>query len=137
MENTLIQIWQNIIEGDEKSWVLFENGTCVILMKPEAELAAQALQLMREYGSVHGGSPAGDFSIIKLRNDPGWAVTSHHPDMLTYVSPGEIEESENSDLRIGLLGRSKRDQDAKELQIIHVEDNRAAASNNSFNRTRK
>jgi hypothetical protein len=50
-------------------------------------------------------------------------VTGHHPDILTYVSPDEVAE-QNNDLVIGLLGRSKRDQDAAELMIIHVEDNR-------------
>ncbi|HEX2490985.1 MAG TPA: hypothetical protein VHR27_16365 [Blastocatellia bacterium] len=28
------------------------------------------------------------------------------------------------DLVVGLIGRSKRDQDATELEVIHVEDNR-------------
>jgi hypothetical protein len=29
-----------------------------------------------------------------------------------------------SDVNVGLLGRAKRDQDAQELEIIHVEDRR-------------
>jgi hypothetical protein len=76
---------------------------------------------MKTHGPVHAGSPAGDFSVINLDDDPGWVVTSHHPDILTYVSPDEAAEQSN-DLVIGLLGRSKRDMDAAELMIIHVED---------------
>ena len=81
------------------------------------------MELMKTYGPVHAGTPAGDFSIITLDEEPGWVVTSHHPDILTYVSPDEVDEQSN-DLVIGLLGRSKRDLDAAELMVIHVEDNR-------------
>lgn len=59
MPQTLVDIWREIIVGDEKSWVLFENGTCVILMEPGADLAAQATQIIREWGPVHAGSPSG------------------------------------------------------------------------------
>ena len=62
------------------------------------------------------GSPAGDFSVITLDKHPGWVVTSHHPDILNYVRPDEVDEG-SSDVAIGLLGRSKRDRDAKELSV--------------------
>lgn len=122
--NPLIEVWRSIIVGDEKSWVLFKNGTCVILMEPEADLSAQALALMKEWGPVHAGSSAGDFGTVDLTNAPGWVVTSHHNDILTYVAPDEIGEPGPTDLVVGLLGREKRDQDARELEIIHVEDRR-------------
>ncbi|WP_157436276.1 hypothetical protein [Actinospica robiniae] len=57
----LIEKWRSIIIGDQKSWVLFANGTCVILMQPEGDLADQATELVREYGPVAAGGPAGDF----------------------------------------------------------------------------
>ena len=123
MFDSLIETWRRIIIGEYKSWALFGNGTCVILMQPEADLRRQALEMMKTYGPVHAGAPAGDFSVITLDDDPGWVVTSHHPDILTYVSPDEVAE-ESNDLVIGLLGRSKRDLDASELMVIHVEDNR-------------
>ena len=122
--NPLIEIWRSVIVGDDKSWVLFKNGTCVILMEPEADLAAQAIELMKEWGPVHAGCSAGDFSTIDLTDVPGWVVTSHHNDILTYVGPEEVAEAEPSDLVVGLLGRAKRDQDAHELEVIHVEDKR-------------
>ena len=37
---------------------------------------AQATALMREWGPVHAGSPAGDFNVIELPDDLGWAVTA-------------------------------------------------------------
>lgn len=124
MSDELITTWKRIILGEEKSWVLFEHGTCIILMNPGDDLAKEATELMREYGPAHAGSPAGDFSVIHLSESPGWVVTCHHPDILTYVSPEEVMSNEPSDLTIGLLGRSKRDEDAEGLRIIHVEDMR-------------
>src|SRR5262245_30157325 len=114
MPSELIQIFRKIIAGDKKSWVLFENATCVILVNPQSNLVEQATDLMKEH-PVLVGSYLGDFGTIKLINDPGWAVTCHHPDILTYVSPDEIGPGPGSDFGIGLLGRSKRDRDAKEL----------------------
>jgi hypothetical protein len=52
-------------------------------------------------------------------------VTSHHNDIMTYVDPDEIGQPDPGDLFVGLFGREKRDQDAQELEIIHIEDNRA------------
>lgn len=78
---------------------------------------------MREWGPVHVGSPAGDFNVISLPDGLGWVVTCHHNDILTYVSPDEME-GEPGDLLVGLYGRSKRHQDSQDLQVIHIEDNR-------------
>ena len=121
----LVQTWRRIIVGDHKSWVLFAHGTCVVLLDPADDLADQAVGIMREYGPVHVGSPAGDFGTIDLDAAPGWAVTGHHPDVLTYVAPEEVSEPDN-DLVVGLTGRAKRDLDGRELTVVHVEDRRAA-----------
>jgi hypothetical protein len=123
----LVDVWRSIIRGDEKSWVLFENGTCVVLMEPQGDLAAQATALLREWGPVHAGSSFGDFSTIELEGDKGWVVTCHHNDILTYVGPDEVAPEAASDLGVGLLGRSKRGQDAEEPRVIHVEDRRGRA----------
>ncbi|MEU5877455.1 hypothetical protein [Spirillospora sp. NPDC047279] len=120
----MVEVWRQIILGEQKSWVLFENGTCVILMEPEGDLAAQATEILREYGPVHVGSPAADFGTIDLEAAPGWVVYGHHDDVLNYVSPDEIGSPE--DVVIGLLGRSKRDRDGHGLTIVHVEDKRPA-----------
>jgi hypothetical protein len=119
--NTLVEIWRQIILGSGKSWVAFAHGTCVILMEPKEDLATQAVDLLREWGPVHVGTPAGDFNTITLPHQRGWVVTCHHSDILTYVGPDEVEGEPNA-LIVGLIGRSKRDQDAQQLQVIHVED---------------
>jgi hypothetical protein len=124
MEGTqLIEVWQNTVNDPDKSWVLFDNGTCVILLQPQDDLIAQASALLREFGPVHAGSSFGDFSTITLDNGSGWVVTSHHPDILTFVGTHEVSP-ESADWVVGLLGRSKRGQDAEELQVLHVEDKR-------------
>ena len=61
--------------------------------------------------------------MITLDEHLGWVVTSHHPDILNYVGPGEVDEG-STDVVIGLLGRSKRDRDAKGLRVVHVVDKR-------------
>lgn len=126
--SSLIATWRRIIVGDQKSWALFENGTCVILMQPEDDLAAQAIALLKEWGPVHAGTPAGDFNVVHLSGYPGWVVTCHHPDILCYVSPEEIADPGQGDLMVGLLGRGKRDRDAMELQVVHVENQRAKSA---------
>ena len=41
------------------------------------------------------------------------------------VGPEEVEQPNPDDVVVGLIGRGKRDQDARELAIIHVEDKRS------------
>lgn len=119
----LVEAWRAIINGPGKSWALFENGTCVILMEPEADLAAQATAILREYGPVHAGTSFGDFSTITLEDGGGWVVTCHHNDILTFVGPEEAGP-DAADVVVGLLGRCKRGQDAEQLRVLHVEDKR-------------
>jgi hypothetical protein len=119
------EIWRKIIIGSEKTWVVFEQGTCVILMKPENNIAKQALTILTLAGPVHPGSSAGDFGVTKLTAAPGWVVSGEHPDILNYVSPEDFTQQEPDLIRIGVLGRSRREQDAKGLKIIRVEDHRS------------
>lgn len=115
----LIDTWRSILLNPESSWALFEHGTCVVLVEPQPDLTEQALEIMREYGPVGAGSSAGDFSVIHLSDAPGWVVTSHHPDVLTYVGQEDLEP-DASDIAIGLLGRARRAEDADSLKVIHV-----------------
>ena len=121
MTEKLIDIWQKIIVGDQKSWVLFKNGTVVIFSDAQANLREKAIEIMKEYGPVRAATSSGDFSVIDLITAEGWTVTCHHPDILTYVSPEEMQLN-LEDWIIGLFGRSKRNTDALELEIIHIED---------------
>ncbi|RKW31095.1 MAG: hypothetical protein D8B42_04610 [Kingella sp. (in: b-proteobacteria)] len=117
-----IAAWRSCIQGENKSWVLFEQGTCVILMQPETDLAAQAVALLREFGAVQVGTPSADFNVITLLNDSGWVVTGHHPDILNFVFADEGNDGNH--VPIGLLGRSLRAMDAEYLRVVHIEDKR-------------
>jgi hypothetical protein len=121
----LIAAWRDIINGPDKSWVLFENGTCVVLVDPGEDLAGQAVALLGEHGPVRPGSSFGDFATITLDDGRGWVVTCHHTDILTYVAADEVGADRASDPVVGLLGRSKRGRDAEELRVVHVEDRRS------------
>lgn len=119
----LITVWRRIIVGENKSWVMFRQGTCVILSQPEPDLARQAVELLREWGPVHVGTPSADFDVLNLDDDLGWVVTCHHPDILNYMPPAAVS-SGTPDMVIGLVGRQIRGEDAQELQVVHVEDRR-------------
>jgi methyltransferase (TIGR00027 family) len=103
-----------------RAWVLFRNGTYVVFTEATKDMGARASDLLREWGPVNPGSPAGDFAVVSLNDAPGWVVTGHHPDILTYVAPDEAPDSP-TDLAIGLLGRAKRSLDAEELVVVHEE----------------
>ncbi|AKT38115.1 hypothetical protein [Chondromyces crocatus] len=123
----LIETYRKILVGAHKSWVLFECGTCVILMDPQGDLGEQAKLLLAQWGPVQVGTASADFSVVELEAHPGWVVTCHHPDVLNYVSH-EDEDPGASDLLVGMAGRSYRGADAASLRIIHVEDKRAMAT---------
>ncbi len=126
MTQQMVEHLRKIIRGPQKSWVLFAHGTCVILMAPESDLRRQATDLLREWGPVRAGSPAGDFSVQHLDSYPGWVIYGHHPDVINYVAPSELP-ARSSDAEIGLLGRTKRHNDGLHLQAVHVEDKRSDA----------
>ena len=113
-----------VLSGPGKSFVVFSHGTVVIFVDAasELDLAGAATDLMRSFGPVHAGSPAGDFGVTVLPDDHGFAVTSHHNDILTVVHRTELDD--HGELAVGLLGRSKRGQDAEDLSVVHVKDNR-------------
>src|SRR6266536_1874239 len=85
-----VRIWRSIIVGENKSWVLFEHGTCVIFTNATGDLEKQAKDLLAEWGPVQVGTDAGDFNVVELAERPGWVVSCHHPDILTYVGPEEM-----------------------------------------------
>ncbi|MFJ6900478.1 hypothetical protein [Streptomyces hokutonensis] len=116
----LIAAWRRILDGAEKPWVLFEHGTCVLLEEPTGAPVEQATEILREFGPVQVATSAGDFRVLELKNGEGWLVTSHHPDVVTFVATAEPDDP--SHLAVGMLGRAKRDQDGTELRVAHVED---------------
>jgi len=125
-----VSTWRKVLSprnlnSNDSSWVLFDHGTCVVLPQPDPgrDLGEQAVSLLAEYGPVYIGSPAGDFGVIAFEDVPGWCVTCHHDDVLTYVEPADVTRGAG-DLEVGLCGRSKRHMDGTELTVTHIEDRR-------------
>ena len=117
-------IWHTLIDDTQKSWVVFENGTCVILMQPNDNLSQQAKSLLSGYGSMIGGTSSDDFSVLELDLVPGWVVGWHHPDILNFVAPDELFESLPKDMQAGLIGRQHRSDDAQQLKVVYIYDSR-------------
>ncbi|MDW9378918.1 hypothetical protein [Chryseobacterium sp. JV558] len=105
-----------------QDWVLFENGTYIIFddISTVEDVKEEAIKLMKEFGPVHAGGPAGDFNVIHLNLTEGWLVSGHGYGMYTYVHPSELDSESPNDLEIGLYGRSKRDSDGQNPEIIHI-----------------
>ena len=121
-DSVLLEYVQLAIKAEFQNWVLFSNGTYVIVEEGDTtpDTRAYALAQMRGFGPVYVGSPAGDFSVINLHTTEGWIVSGHGSGMYTYVHPSELGNHAPTDVEIGMYGRSKRAADAEELSIIHI-----------------
>jgi hypothetical protein len=119
VDQLYIDRWRQLLAQNEYPWALFAHGTCVILVDPEQDIARQATELIAQW-PVHAGGNLGDFGVITPTDIPGWVITCAHPDILTYLAPEEVEQEEPPEVALGLQGRAKRDQDAREKQIIFV-----------------
>ncbi len=105
-----------------KDWVLFKNGTYIIFddITQIENIETEAIRLMKEFGPVHAGGPAGDFNVITLNETEGWVVSGHGYGMYTYVNPSELETNSPDDITIGLYGRSKRNNDGENPKIAYI-----------------
>ena len=122
---TEMKILENVklaINPNFQDWVLFKNGTYVIFDNAESisDIREEAIKQMKEFGPVHGGGPAGDFSVTHLNKTEGWVVSGHGYGMYTYVNPNELDSKTPTDIEIGLYGRSKRNEDGEKPIILHV-----------------
>jgi len=67
-----------------KSWVLFENLSCVLVDPAAPEPLEAAAALLDEVG---GAAPADESpeALVAVLEGLGWVVNSAHPDIYTYV----------------------------------------------------
>lgn len=121
-DNHLLENVRLAINPQFQDWVLFENGTYIIFDNADSisDIKAEAIKLMQEFGPVHTGGPAGDFSVTHLDKTNGWVVSGHGYGMYTYVHPTELDSSSPNDIEIGLYGRAKRNDDGQNPKIIHI-----------------
>lgn len=112
----LALVYKKIIEPKLKDWVIFSNGTCVIIYKSQGDLKNEATETLKKYGFIAPGSSSADFQVLKI--DSGWIVYGDQPGILNYVT--EEEGKGKEDYEIGLIGRNKKEQDSKKLDIIYI-----------------
>ena len=118
----LVEAWRATLGGLDKSWVLFENGTCIVFTEPGPDLITRAKAILREFGRAGDASEIGDFAAaIPLDDGRGWLVAGRHSDIVTFVSRDEVAAAAQ-DAAIGRIGRAKREQDTKQLRVMHVEE---------------
>jgi hypothetical protein len=125
LEVTTKSLLENVrlaINPEFKDWVLFENGTYIIFddIKKVENIKKESIDLMKEFGPVSAGGPAGDFNVTNLNKTKGWIVSGHGYGMYTYVNPSELDSNSPDDLTIGLYGRSKRNKDGLKPVILHI-----------------
>jgi type II secretory ATPase GspE/PulE/Tfp pilus assembly ATPase PilB-like protein len=99
----LILLWQQLINADAPSWVLFEHGTCVFLAEPSDDPVQAATALLQQAGEA-------DFV---WEHPLGYLVSGASPCVGTFVELGELDPAE--------IGRVRREQDANSLNVIHIE----------------
>lgn len=117
----IISVFQKVVTDPTMSWVLFKNGTCVMPLDAQVDVRTQAMKILKEHGSVVAGTPSGDFEVTKIPEVGGWIVTGVFPGIMIYVSDEEAGR-EKSDFQIGMIGRTKREQDATSLEVVHIEN---------------
>jgi hypothetical protein len=109
----LVPIWNRIITF-ECTWVLFRHGTCVVVPAGSADPRQAARDILRDCADGQPGT------IVSLSTLPGWVVSASHPDVLTYVSPGDVG-SAAADVTISYYAAAALAADIRELRIVHVE----------------
>ncbi len=119
-KSELVGIYKKLLKGDFAGWVLFNYSTCVIIPHVNKTIQEDATTILRKYGRIIPGTPLGDFNVTPLKDNLGWVVTGNHPDILNFVAADDVKEK-SDDEKIDLLGRERKELDAKELKIIHVE----------------
>ena len=131
----LIKYTQLAINPKYENWILFENGTSIIIedTSDSKEIKTQGLEKMKKFGPVRAGGSAGDFNVITLKETEGWLVSGHGYGMYTYVHPKELPEDNPDDYVIGLYGRSKRNLDGLHFKILCISSNGQITTNEAQN----
>lgn len=121
-----IHFWCTLLADSYTTWVLFRHGTCVVGEVEGTRAddpAARAAAFLARYGPVQAGTDAGDFDVVAAPG--GRLVTFYRPEMLGYVSHADVPP-EQDDLLAGVVGRARRDADAKAPRVAHAHAARAA-----------
>jgi hypothetical protein len=121
MSSTIVQTWQRLLQFDRRPWVVFENGTCVVLEEPAEDVEARARAILANWQPSGTETAPSEMHVVAPYEMPGCVVRAHDPHVLAYIGFTECGGPDTSTHQIGMLGRAKIEQDARALKIIHVE----------------
>ena len=124
---SMVETWRKLF-NEKITWVMFKNGTSIVFDNPVGDLEKLSMEFIEKWGPVVPGTPSGDFTVKYIDDFPGWVILYHQPGILNYVGPDEIELDDDDpmkDVTIGMIGRQKRVDDSKSLNIVHIEDKRS------------
>jgi hypothetical protein len=113
---------QNSIIPIYKNWVLFKNGTYVIIddISNVSDVAAEAMRLLDAYRpETILNTPNANYSISHLDKAEGWSVYGNGYGIYTYVHPSEMVEVP-SPPSIIVFSKKKRALDEIQRQIIYI-----------------
>lgn len=83
------------------------------------DAAAKATQIISEYGPVWIATPSADFNVTGNSAAEGIIVACWHNDVLSFAI--KDEGGDINMLEKALLGRSKRDEDGRNPEVLNVE----------------
>lgn len=118
----LVARWRAILarrQGKGGVWALFKHGTVAIFPAAPRNAEAEARDMLKTQGPARYGAPEPE--VTALPNGAGWLVGGSDPRIFTYVAPEEAGVTTPVQI-IGRLGRAKREEDARDLQITHIEN---------------
>ncbi|MGH1336583.1 MAG: hypothetical protein ACRBFS_10680 [Aureispira sp.] len=120
-EELLKKVQQSIIPV-YKNWVLFKNGTYIILddVSNIPDVAQEALRLLATYRPKSVlEKPTWDYSISHLERVEGWSVYGNGYGIYTYVHPDEMMDAPAPPTII-VFSRNKRSLDEANPQILYI-----------------
>jgi hypothetical protein len=120
-EQLLANVQQSIIPV-YKNWVLFKNGTYIILddISNIPDVAQEALRLLAAYRPKSAmEKPDWDYSISHLDRVEGWSVYGNGYGIYTYVHPSEMVEAP-APPNIIVFSRNKRMLDEANPEILYI-----------------
>lgn len=117
------------IDPKSENWILFKNGTYIIIENAlsEKEIETKGLETINEFGPIHN-----EYEIIELNKTEGWVIygSLYGSRMRNYIHPKQINTEShlkkgipaNEATYIALVeyGGKKRILDAEDPQIVCI-----------------
>lgn len=114
---------KNSIKRQYTSWVVFANGTYVVITADSStpDLRTRAIEILKDFGNTEGKKLSQSDLVISLKDIDGWIVDSPFQGLYTYVSRLELKNNSilyPKDSDITLLAISKRKKDFTDRNVI-------------------